>query len=84
MADQPERLRHRLALALVAAILVGVGGVIGIAASGGEEEHTATEPVTATSIGIPRSDASSSSLSTARTATPTRVAAARTPHRLTT
>ena len=53
MADHPDRLRHRLALALVAAILVGVGGVIGIAASGGEKEPTATEPLTATSIGDP-------------------------------
>jgi hypothetical protein len=54
MANQPERLRHRLALALVAAILVGAGGVVGIVASGGEDtEHTATEPLKATSIGDP-------------------------------
>jgi mono/diheme cytochrome c family protein len=54
MANEPGRVRHRLALALTAAILVGVGGVIGIAASGGEEtKHTATEPLKATSIGDP-------------------------------
>ena len=54
MGNEPGRLRHRLALALVAAILVGVGGVIGILASPGEEtKHTATEPLKATSIGDP-------------------------------
>ena len=37
MGNEPGRLRHRLALALVAAVLVGVGGVIGIAASGGTQ-----------------------------------------------
>ena len=37
MANESGPLRHRLVLALVAAILVGVGGVIGIVASGGNE-----------------------------------------------
>ena len=48
MGNEPGRLRHRLALALVAAILVGVGGVIGIVANGGKESNggkvTATTP----------------------------------------
>ena len=35
MADEPGRLRHRLTLALVAAVLVAIGGVVGIAANGG-------------------------------------------------
>src|SRR5512132_2685624 len=38
MANEPGRLRHRLALALVAALLVGVGGVVGIVANGGKKE----------------------------------------------
>jgi len=46
MGKEPERLRNRLALALVAALLVGVGGLIGIAADRGGE--TKTETVTAT------------------------------------
>ena len=46
MGNEPGRLRHRLAVALVAAILVGVGGVIGIAANGGKE--TKEGKVTAT------------------------------------
>jgi mono/diheme cytochrome c family protein len=37
MGNEPGRLRHRLALALVAAVLVGAGGVIGIVAKGGNE-----------------------------------------------
>src|SRR6266702_5564055 len=49
MGNEPDRLRHRLALALVAAVLVGVGGVIGIAAQGGNKTTTvgvsATAPV---------------------------------------
>lgn len=63
MPNETGHLRHRLALALGAAILVGIGGVIGIAASGDEEtklatggeetKHTATEPLRATSIGDP-------------------------------
>jgi len=46
MRIEPKRLRNRLALALVAALLVGVGGLIGIAADRGGE--TKTETVTAT------------------------------------
>jgi len=37
VGNAPGRLRHRLTLALVAAILVGLGGVIGIAANGGDD-----------------------------------------------
>jgi mono/diheme cytochrome c family protein len=46
MGNEPTGLRHRLALALVAAILVGIGGVIGIAANGGKK--TTARTVTAT------------------------------------
>ena len=42
MGNEPGELRHRLALALVAAILVAVGGVVGIAAKGGKETKTVT------------------------------------------
>ncbi len=35
MPDEPRRLRHRVSLALAAAVLVGVGGLIGIAADVG-------------------------------------------------
>ena len=45
MASEPGRLRHRLTLALVAAALVAVGGVVGIAANGGTNK---TRTVTAT------------------------------------
>jgi mono/diheme cytochrome c family protein len=48
MASEPGRIRHRLALALAAAVLVGVGGVIGIAANGGGRKVTATAPPTGT------------------------------------
>ena len=41
MGNEPGRLRNRLVLALIAAILVGVGGVIGIAANGGKETKEA-------------------------------------------
>ena len=37
MGNEPGRLRHRLALALVAAVLVGVGGVVGILANAGTQ-----------------------------------------------
>ena len=54
MENEPGRLRHRLALALVAAILVGVGGVIGIVANGGKESKggtaTATNPAGTVSV----------------------------------
>ncbi len=46
MGNEPGRLRHRLALALVAAVLVGVGGVVGILANAGT--HTKERTVTAT------------------------------------
>jgi mono/diheme cytochrome c family protein len=46
MGNDPGRLRHRLALALVAAVLVGVGGVVGILANAGTQtkERTVTAP----------------------------------------
>jgi mono/diheme cytochrome c family protein len=47
MENEPGRLRHRLVLALIAAILVGVGGVIGIAANGGKEAKQAKVTPTA-------------------------------------
>jgi mono/diheme cytochrome c family protein len=42
MQRQPGSLGHRLTLALVAAVLVGVGGVIGIAANGGTKTQVRT------------------------------------------
>jgi cbb3-type cytochrome c oxidase subunit III len=47
MGNDPGRLRHRLALALVAAVLVGVGGVVGILANAGTQtkERTVTATV---------------------------------------
>jgi mono/diheme cytochrome c family protein len=52
MGNDPGRLRHRLGLALVAGLLVGVGGVVGIAANGGKQTKgrtvTATAPPAAT------------------------------------
>ena len=58
MGNDPGRLRHRLALALVAALLVGVGGVIGIAANAGtqtkERTVTATAPRAASAPVDPR------------------------------
>jgi mono/diheme cytochrome c family protein len=47
MADEPGRLRHRLVLALVAAALVGVGGVVGIVANAGTKSKTRTVTATA-------------------------------------
>ena len=44
MENESGLLRRRLTIAAVAAILVGVGGVIGIAANGGS--HTKTRTVT--------------------------------------
>jgi mono/diheme cytochrome c family protein len=46
MPNEPRRLRHRLVLALTAAVLVGVGGVVGVLASAGTT--TATRTVTTT------------------------------------
>ena len=42
MDNEPGRLRHRLALALVAAVLVGVGGVVGILANAGTQTKERT------------------------------------------
>jgi mono/diheme cytochrome c family protein len=42
MRNEPDGLRHRLLLALAAAILVGVGGLIGIAANSGTKTKTVT------------------------------------------
>jgi mono/diheme cytochrome c family protein len=53
MANEPGRLRHRLALALAAAILVGVGGVIGVAANGGKETKGGRVTPTAPAVSAP-------------------------------
>jgi mono/diheme cytochrome c family protein len=56
MAQEPGRLRHRLALAVAAAALVIVGGLIGIAANsagtkgGGKPSATATPMVAAAAV----------------------------------
>jgi mono/diheme cytochrome c family protein len=42
MDSDSDGLRHRLVLAVAAAVLVGVGGVVGIAASGGTKTTTTT------------------------------------------
>jgi mono/diheme cytochrome c family protein len=42
MENEPGRLRHRLVLALAAALLVGVGGLIGIAAKEGNQTNRVT------------------------------------------
>ena len=47
MGNDPGRLRHRLALALVAAVLVGVGGLVGILANAGTQTKERTVTVTA-------------------------------------
>ena len=47
MGNEPGRLRHRLALALVAAALVGVGGVVGILANAGTQTKERTVTATA-------------------------------------
>ena len=47
MGNDPGRLRHRLALALVAAVLVGVGGVVGILANAGTQTKERTVTATA-------------------------------------
>jgi mono/diheme cytochrome c family protein len=47
MANEPGRLRRRLLLALTAAVLVGVGGIIGIAANGGTKTKVRTVAATA-------------------------------------
>ena len=47
MGNEPGRLRHRLALALVAAVLVGVGGVVGILANAGTQTKERTVTATA-------------------------------------
>jgi mono/diheme cytochrome c family protein len=51
MRDEPSGLRHRIALALAAAVLVAVGGVIGIAANSGTNTTTQTVTVGATPAG---------------------------------
>jgi mono/diheme cytochrome c family protein len=55
MSSRIPRSPSRLMLAIGAAVLVGVGGVVGIAVAGGEDEaqHTAAEPLSATNIGDP-------------------------------
>jgi mono/diheme cytochrome c family protein len=53
MAEEPERLRHRLTLAFVAAGLVGLGGVIGIAANVRTETKVATVTATPTAGAAP-------------------------------
>jgi mono/diheme cytochrome c family protein len=45
MRNEPDGLRHRLLLALAAAVLVGVGGLIGIAANSGTKTKTKTVTV---------------------------------------
>jgi mono/diheme cytochrome c family protein len=47
MGNEPGRLRHRLALALVAALLVGVGGVVGILANASTQTKERTVTATA-------------------------------------
>jgi mono/diheme cytochrome c family protein len=54
MSNEPERLHHRLALALAAALLVGVGGVIGIATNVGR--NTAGQSATATATAVAPAD----------------------------
>jgi len=46
MANEPRHLGHRLTLALVAAVLVGLGGLIGIAANSGGGSKSTTVTVT--------------------------------------
>ena len=47
MGNEPARLRHRLLLAVAAAALVGIGGLIGIAANGGNKTKTVKVTTTA-------------------------------------
>jgi mono/diheme cytochrome c family protein len=47
MGDERGRVRHRLSVALIAAVLVGVGGLIGIAAAGGTKTKERTVTATA-------------------------------------
>ncbi|MGZ4200779.1 MAG: c-type cytochrome [Thermoleophilaceae bacterium] len=49
MENEPGRVRHRLLLAVAAAALVGIGGVIGIAANGGSG-NTKTKTVTTAAV----------------------------------
>jgi mono/diheme cytochrome c family protein len=51
MGNEPGRLRRRLVLALVAALLVGVGGVVGIAANAGTQNKGRTVTATAPAAG---------------------------------
>ena len=50
MANEPGRLRHRFALALIAAVLVGVGGVVGILANAGTQTKERTVTATAAQV----------------------------------
>ena len=53
MPDEPGRLRHRVTLALAAALLVGVGGVVGIAADlGTRPKSNAKATATATTASV--------------------------------
>jgi len=54
VADEPGRLRHRLALAVAAALLVGVGGLIGVAAN---ESTQPKSSATLTRPAVPRQNA---------------------------
>jgi mono/diheme cytochrome c family protein len=58
MAQEPGRIGHRLALAVAAALLVGVGGVIGVAANQATQKNAKSTPTpTATVVSSARVDA---------------------------
>ena len=56
MVGESGNVRHRLALAVAAAVLVGIGGVIGIAANGGSHGTTRTVSATAVQAAAPPVD----------------------------
>src|SRR5690348_10599736 len=60
MAQEPGRLGHRLALAVAAALLVGVGGVIGVAANQATQKNAKSTPTPTATVVV----------SSARVATP--------------
>ena len=51
MTDEPGRLRRRIAIAIAAALLVGIGGVVGILANGGTKTKVRTVTGTAAAAG---------------------------------